>query len=987
MHCNAVTVLQFTLFFGVSLAAAELELTPFQLEPWRNLNFQNVASQSQLFGESRPKQDKLEGIFLGQDLYPAGANRISSAKLPGEGLPIAIDFPSPRNVSQAPLAPHHLEGFPAAADDFRTLSPSPAGAASTTHLLVATNSQVLVQNRQGQTLSAVDIDRFFAPAGPLQVGIFFPRAAYDSTAKRWIIAALADPLTTTSAIALAVSRTEDPLGEWRVTRWLSAPSADRSFFEMKMALAGSYLMMSADIYRSTRYENTQNHVFLLSDLYQERRTGYQFQETLGVMTPVRDEDRGNNRAVFASIAFGLSDASLRLVFREISRRPNGEVISSERSIINAGEFDPNYSLAILPQGSSNFRLLADELGLSECVGQSTQIFCAGTNFLRFGNNRVSVVQFYNIQFPGLPAPPTASILRIEDPSGRNFYSFASLAINKNRDVFIGYNRFRDDRFVGAYFALRRPTDPPGAFFHDGLVKDGEDSFTRGSIGVWGTNTSTVVDPADDLSFWTLQPYAASRTLGGTSQWGTWWMRFQQRNSPCTYQLDRSSTNVPHTASEISLNLTTSFPDCRRMIAPNGSWIRTLSVSAPEGNATISFRIDANLRGSTRTATINIGSQVFTVNQAANPLPPPPLPLLFVSQVEAPRSSRIGESISVTARVRNLGTAGAGAFRIGFYLSPTLPVTAASTFTGFGCVVNSGLVTDEDTDCIGNFQLPADFSPGSYYLAAIADDREQVLMLDRAFSVRTASSGPVTINPALNAPDFTSNGLVHGASARGGALAPGMIFVLYGSRLGPASLTTLALDANGRVATNLAGTRVLFNGIPAPMIYTSAGQISGIVPYALAGRTDATVEVQYNNIRSLQIRAVVAPALPALFTVDFSGANQVAALNENGSVNSAGNPAPAGSIVVLYGTGGGTFQNQPVDGEVIGAPLPQLLTPLTVSIGGATAEVLYAGPAPGLVSGVFQINVRIPAGLSGPSIPVVVSSGTVSSPPGTTIAVQ
>jgi uncharacterized protein (TIGR03437 family) len=63
-------------------------------------------------------------------------------------------------------------------------------------------------------------------------------------------------------------------------------------------------------------------------------------------------------------------------------------------------------------------------------------------------------------------------------------------------------------------------------------------------------------------------------------------------------------------------------------------------------------------------------------------------------------------------------------------------------------------------------------------------------------------------------------------------------------------------------------------------------------------------------------------------------------------------------------------------------------PVTATVGGATATVQYAGSAQGLVDGVVQVNVVVPAGTAaGAAIPVVVRVGSSDSQPGVTIAVS
>jgi uncharacterized protein (TIGR03437 family) len=59
--------------------------------------------------------------------------------------------------------------------------------------------------------------------------------------------------------------------------------------------------------------------------------------------------------------------------------------------------------------------------------------------------------------------------------------------------------------------------------------------------------------------------------------------------------------------------------------------------------------------------------------------------------------------------------------------------------------------------------------------------------------------------------------------------------------------------------------------------------------------------------------------------------------------------------------------------------------VTVRIGGVDAKVEYAGAAPGLVSGILQVNARLPESLVGIQ-PVQLTVGGVNSQPGVVVAV-
>lgn len=207
---------------------------------------------------------------------------------------------------------------------------------------------------------------------------------------------------------------------------------------------------------------------------------------------------------------------------------------------------------------------------------------------------------------------------------------------------------------------------------------------------------------------------------------------------------------------------------------------------------------------------------------------------------------------------------------------------------------------------------------------------------------------------------------------GGVVAPGQIVVLFGNEIGPAQLTTLRLTADGKVDTVLAGVRVLFDGVPAPLLYVSAKQISAVVPYGVPVNGRTVAQVDYQGLRSNPLVLWVAPALVGAFSQDSSGRGAGAILNQDGTVNSPSNPAERGSIVVLYGTGEGRTQPEGVDGKVTTEPLPRPVLRIFAQIADRATEVIYAGGAPGLVAGVLQMNIRVPeTSPIGPAIPIFI----------------
>ena len=258
-------------------------------------------------------------------------------------------------------------------------------------------------------------------------------------------------------------------------------------------------------------------------------------------------------------------------------------------------------------------------------------------------------------------------------------------------------------------------------------------------------------------------------------------------------------------------------------------------------------------------------------------------------------------------------------------------------------------------------------------------------------VTLAGYGAALLRLSNAQPALISSGVTNAASSLPGAVAPGELVAVYGTALGPAGGVQLQLTNPLLVANALAGVHVLFDGVPAPIIYASPGQVNVAVPYAVAGQSTTTVQVEYLGAVSAPVSLPVAAAAPGLFTANATGSGQGAILNAgDSSVNSAANPAARGDWVSIYGTGAGVTNPASVDGLLATAPYPQVPSsvPVTVTMGGLPCQIEYAGAAPYLISGVLQINAQVPSGVTpGANVPLTVTIGGVSAQTGVTLAVK
>jgi uncharacterized protein (TIGR03437 family) len=230
--------------------------------------------------------------------------------------------------------------------------------------------------------------------------------------------------------------------------------------------------------------------------------------------------------------------------------------------------------------------------------------------------------------------------------------------------------------------------------------------------------------------------------------------------------------------------------------------------------------------------------------------------------------------------------------------------------------------------------------------------------------------------------------VNAASYKGGTVSPGELVTLFQVNYGPAALTH-ATVTNNQFPSNIAGSQVFFNGIPAPLIYSEAGIVSAVVPFAVAGSQQATVQYQYNNMQSATVNVPVAASAPGIFSADSSGSGQGSIINDDGVRNSVSDPIAADGTheIQIFATGGGLLTTAQTDGDLAPLVKNKATLSVTATIGGVNAVVAYAGAAPGLLNGVLQVNLHVAAGLAPGPQPVIIKVNGVPSQDGITVAVK
>ena len=268
------------------------------------------------------------------------------------------------------------------------------------------------------------------------------------------------------------------------------------------------------------------------------------------------------------------------------------------------------------------------------------------------------------------------------------------------------------------------------------------------------------------------------------------------------------------------------------------------------------------------------------------------------------------------------------------------------------------------------------------------------------SITTTAAVTATVSPAQPGPVA----FVNAASYTPAQFAPGEIVTIFGDNLGPDTPVIAQPGTNGQYPTQLGGVYVQLGEAAATLLYVSRTQVNMIVPYVMChtsmclhsglGGLTPGIGGTYMTAGGPAFFVVTGASGvdPGIFTPDGSGRGQGAILNQDYGVNGPSNPAVKGSVVQVFMTGEGQTSPAGVDGRTTALSPTPPITPLpllgvTATIGGQPAAVIFSGEAPGLVAGVLQVNVQIPANTPSGAQSIQISIGGMPSQTGVTVSVQ
>jgi uncharacterized protein (TIGR03437 family) len=293
------------------------------------------------------------------------------------------------------------------------------------------------------------------------------------------------------------------------------------------------------------------------------------------------------------------------------------------------------------------------------------------------------------------------------------------------------------------------------------------------------------------------------------------------------------------------------------------------------------------------------------------------------------------------------------------------VYIADTFNGrVRILTSSGIITT--IAGTGSLYFSGDNGPAIqaalYFPHAVAVDSAGNIYIADTFNavVRELQGGAF--------PVVSTNGVVNAASFAG-QISPGALATVFGS-----NFAITKAGAKAPLPASLAGVSVSVNGQSAPLLYVTPNQVNFQVPWETA-LGSATVTVGVNGGSSNSVTVPVLGAAPGLFSLS---SGHAVVQNSDFTLNDPSNPAKVGSTIVAYLSGSGPVSPAVADGATTPAnTLVSATSQSSATIGSSTAQVAFAGLAPGFV-GLVQVNIVVPSGLQPGDYPLAITIGSETS---------
>lgn len=454
----------------------------------------------------------------------------SVAAAPHDMLP-SPDLPSPSPTRVLP-----------ALGDTSIIPPDTMGAVGPNHIMTTLNGGVRIHSKaSGTTLSSVSMTSFWSPTGASSP--FDPKTTYDPYNNRFILAAVSNARSSTSSVLVGISQTSDPTGGWWLYRFVACASAcGATGTEWWADYPGlgfnrNWVAVTANMFGSSDNLFKESRMWVLD--YPTARTGsapsslFLSLQDFTIM-PAATYSATEPTLYTVTHAFG-SGAAYRL--STITGTPSGPTYTrgAQRLHTLVSPWSEAYVVGTdaAPQAPEPVTALVQGVDQGDsrvmnAVFRNNAIWYAQTVALPAGTPTHTAAQWIKLSTAGADLDAG----RIDVPSatatnGGRWYAYPSVAVNANNDVLVGFAAFSSATYPSGGYAFRAASDPAGTMRDVTVFASGSDFYYKtfsSTRNRWGDYTATVVDPSDDLSFWTIQQSSSTRvgSGNGSGRWTTTW---------------------------------------------------------------------------------------------------------------------------------------------------------------------------------------------------------------------------------------------------------------------------------------------------------------------------------------------------------------------------------------------------------------------------------------------------------------------------------
>ena len=414
------------------------------------------------------------------------------------------------------LSPAPTSNFTGTTDVGFSIPPDVQGACGPNYLMEMENERVEILSKTGTAQSTVTESAFWTAMSPSSP--YDPRVKYDPYAQRWIAVVDDYGENASSCFYIAVSTTSDPTGTWQFHKiradstgvnWLDYPTL--GFNKNWIVVTGNMFSVSGNSYstsllyafdRVKLYNNTVSYTRLNIGATNTMQPAVTYDSTIATEYLMQIYNPSIAYIASYSITGALGSES----FNPVAYSQGTEAWAGAASSTNSA-----------PQLGTTNGIDLDDTRLQNVVYRNGYLWCAHNAFLPVSAPTRCSIMWWQVATNGTINQRNL----IDDSVGGTSYAYPSICVNSYNDAMIGYSSFKATRYASSDYSFRSSCDANGTLESDYIYQAGANSYFQefgGSANRWGDYTSTMVDPTDDKTFFTVQEYATS----SVNIWNTWW---------------------------------------------------------------------------------------------------------------------------------------------------------------------------------------------------------------------------------------------------------------------------------------------------------------------------------------------------------------------------------------------------------------------------------------------------------------------------------